>query len=192
MPRWYLSLSAYINSKLPSLPARRADLSFSCCSRTCAQTAQVWCVFVTTSYEGSNGASFVFKISNFTRCRLFSHSTFCFLCTSAIIFRKRHNSLHANQQVHGSWLVICSHPKADCNCSSVCYVYVPATHKASDRSILLTSKRIPGALLCTAKMPRMYKIIVVIGVLWYRKTYLSTYSIITLLTVIAVSECRLH
>ena len=29
---------------------------------------------------------------------------------------------------------------------------LPATHKVSDRSILLTSKRIPGALLCTAKM----------------------------------------
>ena len=135
-------MSAYITSKLPSLPARRANISFSCSSRTCAQIAQLRRLFVTTSYEGSNEASFVLKISNFTRCRLFSHTTFCFLRTSAIIFRKRHNSLHANQQVHGSWLVICSYPKADCNCSSVCCVFA---ENELTKTIVVTS------ILCCAK-----------------------------------------
>ena len=56
-----------LKTTVPSLAARRADLSFSYCSRTCAQAVQVRCVFViTTPYEGSNGASFVLKISTFT------------------------------------------------------------------------------------------------------------------------------
>ena len=76
-----------------------------------------------TMCEGGNGASFVLKISNFTRCHLFFHATFCSLRTSVKIFVILMTPYFTSQLTH-IWLIIFSHLKADCNCSSVYCVFV--------------------------------------------------------------------